>query len=130
MRDWDKLSYDLRASNFQQADHMAVKIRAIGCEIVDETDPRSPVQKFSKDELDLLAPLEHTRWNAERLLAGWRYGTETDYSRRINKNIQPWGNLDPGTKKYDYEAVEDIPLIMAFANPPLKVVRRQSESPT
>ena len=124
LRDWDQLSDDLRASNFQQADHVALKMRAIGCEIVDVTDTRPAVQKFSQDELDALAPLEHTRWNAERLLAGWRYGTPSDKPRRINENLQPWEDLDSSTRKYDYEAVEDIPKILALACPPLKVVRR------
>jgi hypothetical protein len=126
LRDWDKLSDDLRASNFQQADHIAIKMRAIDCEVVDAAkDARPALETFTRDELDLLAPLEHTRWNAERLLAGWRYGIPSDKSRRINENIQPWENLFPSTKRYDYEAIEDIPTIMAMAIPPLKVARRK-----
>jgi len=125
LRDWKDLRDDLRASNFQQADHMTVKMRAIGCEIVDAKDTRPAIQKFTHRELDFLAPVEHTRWNAERLLAGWRYGTPSDKSRRINENITAWELLDPSIQKYDYEAIEDVPVILAMANPPLKVVRKQ-----
>jgi hypothetical protein len=124
MRDWDDLTDDLRASNFQQADHMAIKMRAIGCEIVDAKDSRLSLQTFSRQELEILAPVEHRRWNAERLLAGWRYGARTDKARRINENITEWESLDDSVKKYDFEAVEDIPFILALASPPLKVVRK------
>ena len=107
---------------------MAIKMRAIGCKIVELLETSAAVQKFSQEELDLLAPLEHTRWNVERLLSGWRYGTPSDKDRRINENIQPWEDLLPSTKKYDYEAVEDIPTILAMASPPLQVVKHQSQS--
>ncbi len=62
--------------------------------------------------------------NAERLLAGWRYGTPSDKSRRINEKITEWGSLHDSIKKYDYGAIEDIPVILAMTNPPLKVVQR------
>jgi hypothetical protein len=104
---------------------MAVKMRAIGCEITDSADARPAVNEFTLHELDILAPVEHTRWNAERLLAGWRYGTPSNKVRRINENITGWDILDPSIKKYDYEAIGDIPLILAKASPPLKVVRRK-----
>ena len=125
LRDWEELSDDIRSSNYQQADHIAIKMRAIGCEVVEAADPRPAVERFTHNEQNILAPLEHTRWNAERLLAGWRYGTPSDKARRINENITGWEFLDDSVKKYDYEAIEDIPLILAKASPPQKVVRRK-----
>jgi hypothetical protein len=125
LREWEKLTDDLRASNFQQADHIVVKMRAIGCEIVGSTDSRPALEQFTLNEQNILAPFEHTPWNAERLLAAWRYGTPSDKAHRINENITGWEFLDDSVKKYGYEAIEDIPLILAKASPPLKVVRRK-----
>jgi hypothetical protein len=83
------------------------------------------LEQFTLNEQNILAPFEHTPWNAERLLAAWRYGTPSDKAHRINENITGWEFLDDSVKKYDYEAIEDIPLILAKASPPLKVVRRK-----
>ncbi|HEY3862612.1 MAG TPA: NAD(P)-binding protein [Verrucomicrobiae bacterium] len=124
LRDWERLTDDLRASNFQQADHMANKLRAIGCEIAGTSDSRRAEERFTNEERDILAPLEHTRWNAERLLAGWRYGTPTDKTCRISENITDWNSLHESIQNYDYEAIDEMPIILSKASPPLKAVRR------
>lgn len=48
LNDWSRLQEDLRESNRQQADHAAIKLRAIGCEIVGAADPREAVRVFSR----------------------------------------------------------------------------------
>ena len=63
--------------------------------------------------------------DAERWLAGWRYGTPSDKNKRINENLQPWDNLDDSIKKYDRDAIVEIPERLAMADPPLKVVRQK-----
>lgn len=123
LRDWDDLREEIRESNRQQADHIAIKLRAIGCKLVKTSDPGEAVEKIEWKEIELLAPVEHGRWNAERLLAGWRYGTPSNKEERINENLKTWEELDKSIRKYDEEAVEDIPDIVKRASPPLKVVR-------
>ena len=108
VRPWKQLHENLRESNRQQADHIGIKLRAIGCELVDKHDKRSPVAAFTHDETKFLAQLEHERWNAERLLAGWTHGTKSDKPKRVNKNICGWDALDEITKRYDEEAVDGI----------------------
>ena len=126
--EWDKLPEDIRESNRQQADHIPIKLRAIGCELAPASDPRGAVAKFTEAEIALLAELEHRRWNAERWLAGWRYGTPSDKPRRINANLVPWCDLDPSIQKYDREAVTSIPARLKLATPPMKVVRTIAQS--
>ncbi len=65
---WDALD-DYKSSNRQQADHLGIKLRAVGCEAAALSDPR-PEHTFSAEEAELLAELEHARWVAERTLAG------------------------------------------------------------
>jgi len=123
LKRWNELTEDLLESNRAQTDHMAIKMRAIGCEIVPVTDPRPPITEFSPADLGLLAPLEHRRWNAERLLASWQPGPQDDKPRRISASLTEWDRLPANTKKYDFEAVEDIPDRLAVAIPTMKLVR-------
>lgn len=124
LNDWSHLQEDLRESNRQQVDHSAIKLRAIGCEIVEASDPREAVRVFTPVEIELLAEMEHARWNAERLLSGWRYGTPSNKKERINENIRPWDELDDTIKEYDRQAVANIPAILESSTPPMKVVRK------
>jgi len=127
LNDWSRLQEDLRESNRQQADHAAIKLRAIGCEIAGVSDPREAVRVFTPAEIELLAEMEHARWNAERLLSGWRYGIPSNKKERINENIRPWDELDDSIKEYDRQAVANILAILESATPPMKVVRKKAD---
>jgi voltage-gated potassium channel Kch len=126
LRDWDDLREELRESNRQQADHIAIKLRAIGCKMVKASEPGEAIEKIDWKEIEMLAPVEHARWNAERRLAGWRYGTPSNKNLRISENIAEWENLDKSIREYDEQAIADIPAVLQRANPPLKVVRLPS----
>jgi len=69
---WENLSHEYKDSNRKAADHIGVKMRGIGSEIVSKDDPR-PSSVFSEEEIEKLSELEHRRWNAERSLAGWSF---------------------------------------------------------
>ncbi len=124
LRDWDNLREDLRESNRQQADHLPLKMRAIGCEVVPISDPRPPLTRFSPEEIEWMSPMEHSRWNAERLLAGWRQGSPSNKDLRINENIVPWNRLSPNVQHYDRDTVANIPNLLAQDAVQRKVVRK------
>ena len=63
-------------------------------------------------DYELLAKLEHARWNAERLLEGWRYGPSKDITAKLNPCIVAWDHLDDDTKKYDFDPVDNIPKML------------------
>ena len=123
LRPWETLPEEIRESNRQQADHIAIKLRAIRYEVAEASDARAAIAKFSAGEIELLAELEHTRWNAERWLAGWRYGPPGKRHERMNEYLVPWDELDDSIKKYDRDAITEIPKRLATARPPMKVVR-------
>ncbi len=118
---WDQLSQEYRDSNRKLADHMAVKARSIGCEIVSSTDPRSAAT-LSKAEIESLSQLEHRRWNAERSLAGWNYSPVKNAGTRQTPYLTDWKNLDEGIKDYDRDTVRNIPNVLGLVD--LKIARK------
>jgi hypothetical protein len=71
-----------------------------------------PLDGTFKD-IDRLAQLEHARWNAERLLAGWRYGAAKDIKKKLNPCIVSWDDLSEDIRKYDYDPIKNIPVLLA-----------------
>lgn len=119
--EWEELSEEFKDSNRKAADHMGVKIRAIGCEIVSEDDPREKTE-ISPEELELLAELEHYRWNAERSLAGWTYDSVKSNKTRTTPYLVNWEDLPSNIQDYDRNAVANIPNILKEAG--MKIVRQ------
>ncbi|MCI0856651.1 MAG: NAD-binding protein, partial [Chloroflexi bacterium] len=64
---WDDLPETLKESNRDQASHIAVKLSAVGCAIIPWADWDAASFKFTPEEVERLAKMEHERWNAERL---------------------------------------------------------------
>lgn len=130
LRDWKDLREDLRESNRQQADHLPVKLRAIGCALVPTDDPRPAVRAFEPVEIDVMAVMEHARWCAERLLAGWRFGSPSNKELRITENLVSWADLPEVMRDYDRRAVTTLPGLLADPklNLSLKVVRTAPRS--
>jgi hypothetical protein len=68
---------------------------------------------FTAGEIEVMAELEHERWNRERLRAGWRYGPERDTERKISPYLVPWSELPDEIKEYDRETARGIPQLLA-----------------
>lgn len=112
MQPWDRLAPTFRDSNRQQADHIPVKLRAVGCCDVAREAPGAAVEAFTEDEVELLAKMEHNRWNAERFLGGWTKGKcapEDKERLRITPYLVPWEELPNDIQEYDRDAVREIP---------------------
>ncbi len=106
LQPWDELSEDFRESSHQQADHIFIKLRGIGCEAAAQSDPRPDGAQCVLDNLELLAELEHRRFIAERTVAGWTYAPgPKDLARRTNPTLVDWDKLEERIKDYDREAV-------------------------
>lgn len=110
---WSHLPEYLKESNCQQADHITEKLTRISC-IVHKVKNRevAPV-RFTKSEIEVMAEMEHGRWNVERLLDGWKKGAPKDIARKISPYIVPWSELPEDIKEYDRETVKKIPEFLA-----------------
>ena len=111
MADWEDLSSDLQFSNLQQIDHIEAKLRAINKGIRKvETGPISLIE-FTPEEIETMAQMEHGRWNAERLLAGWRLGKK-NVEKKLSPYLVAWSDLPENIKEYDRDPVRKIPQML------------------
>jgi hypothetical protein len=122
-REWDRLDEELRDSNRQLADHIPVKVRALGYRLVDMNDADAGVRVdgFSPDERTLLGKMEHQRWMAERFVGGWVYGKEKDIEGRVSPYLVPWDMVPPAIQEYDFRFADVLPALVKFAG---KEIRR------
>jgi hypothetical protein len=110
---WDKLDPKLKSSNLKQVEFYEHLLNQVGLGIRKSDNPKVfPLDAILKD-IDRLAQLEHARWNAERLLAGWRYGATKDIKKKLNPCIVKWDDLSEEIRKYDYDPIKNIPVLLA-----------------
>lgn len=122
LRPWDALDEDLKDSCRQQADHIEVKLRAIGLSIT--TDKNSAhISTFTPDEVETLAIMEHDRWNADRFLAGWSHAPgKKNVDNKTSPWLIGWDTLPEDIREYDREAVRNIPHLVQLSG--RRVVRK------
>ncbi len=110
MCEWPRLDYRFKVSNRRLADHIDIKLRAVGCKMVPLSEV--PVEardfKFTDDEIEILARMEHARWAAERYMDGWRLGP-IDKSRGITPYLIPYDDLEMNIQEYDREPMRQMP---------------------
>jgi len=123
---WEQLEESLRESNRQQADHIPVKLRAIGCtkETPKNTASWETVSTFTEEEIELMAKMEHRRWMAERLLGGWRKGSPKDVENKIHPDLKKWNALSKEVRAYNREMVQSIPRLLALVGD--KIYRKRA----
>ena len=117
-REWNKLPVALQWSNFYCADSVDIKLRSLGFGTI-------PPERLAKEQIELMAEVEHNRWNMEKLLLGYRKPTpaeeilcqdkavrkEYKNKRFVHTDIRPFCELDEETKEYDRCISECLPLV-------------------
>ncbi len=117
---WDELPERLKESNRRAADHIRVKLEAIGCDIAITNDWDVPLFEFSEEEVELMAEMEHESWVAEKLSKGWKYGPTRDDEAKTHPCLVPWNQLI-SDERYkdepdkDRDLVRGIPAFLAKA---------------
>jgi ppGpp synthetase/RelA/SpoT-type nucleotidyltranferase len=109
---WEKLGDALKESNYQEADHIFVKLRQIGCS-ANKVDVLPPPFEFSDQEVEIMAEMEHGRWVAERLKEGWKWSTERHIEKQTSPSLVAWSQLPDDVKEWDRIAVRKIPALLA-----------------
>jgi len=125
LRPWRELDEFFRESNRQQADHIPVKLRAVGC----RTEPAPPGEApggfaFTPEEVEMLARMEHDRWCARHLLDGWRRGNARDDVARTHPCLVPWEQLTEHYRDNDRAAVRQTPELLALIGQ--RIVREEA----
>ncbi|HVN73027.1 MAG TPA: RyR domain-containing protein [Methanoregula sp.] len=102
-------------SNRNQARMIRTKLNGIGYDIGPITDWDAPGNfRFSAEETEYLAALEHERWMQEKQSGGWRYGTVRDDRKKTHPSIIPYNNLSEPEKEKDRDTVKQIPAIISL----------------
>ena len=127
LADWEDLAPELKESTCAQADDIPRKLRAVGCFMLntDRKEPLVHVPKFSEEQLDTLAEMEHERFNAERLQRQWRIGPRNS-KQRTTPFLVPWRDLSQDWKDVDRVMVECVPRVLAVHG--WKIYKMQDET--
>ena len=96
---WDQLTPDQQDCNRAAADHITVKIRAVGLD-PKQSDLLKAWQNLTEAQLDMLARVEHQRWAAPLWINGYTQGARDD-AHHTHPNLVPYDALDQGTQDYD-----------------------------
>ena len=87
---WEKLDCFKRYSNVSSSDYMHVVNRLLEKGVSFES----------------IAELEHIRWCRYHYIHNWKYGTDTDISKRIHNCLMPFSELSEEEKLKDVEAIK------------------------
>ncbi len=122
MNKWEKLPEAFRESSARQADDIYGKLQEINCTVQRVTDREIKLIKFTEQEVEMLAEIEHGRWNAERLLEGWKWGEKKDVKKKTSPHLVSWSELPEEIREWDRVTVRKIPEYLAEIN--LEVKRK------
>lgn len=117
LRPWDDLDEVYRESNRHAADHIPVKLRAIGGRIDALTSGSGRLTAIDDPEqVEMLAKMEHSRWCAELSLMGYSYAPGArDDTARTHPDLVPWDDLNKTSCEYDRSQVRAIPAALERA---------------
>lgn len=109
MKPWASLDDDLKDTNRGQADDIGEKLNEIKCHIARVRGRAPSSTSFKSKEIKSMTRLEHARWNAQKLLTGWRWGEKKDDEEKTNPCILTWDDLPEREQQKDIQTVEAIP---------------------
>ncbi|MCX5771093.1 MAG: RyR domain-containing protein [Candidatus Hydrogenedentes bacterium] len=107
MLPWEELAEHLKESCRQQAAYAEEILRKTGYG-VRKAAGGGPLVKFTPEEIEVMAELEHGRWNAERIADGWTPGPR-DPLNKVSPYLVPWNELTEQVKQWDRDAVGYFP---------------------
>ncbi len=112
MASWRELDESYRDANRDQAAHLAAKLRAVECELDELTEWHQEPFSFTDEEVELLAQMEHERWDIHQRGHGWTLG-DYDLDQKQSPYLVPWWELPEDVKDYDRLFVRNLPAILA-----------------
>lgn len=101
---WERLSAVFRRSNLAAVDDIPNKLHVVGRRLCLGGERLT----LGAAEVELLAEMEHGRYNCERLSSGWELGRTRQVTRLVSPSLTPWRNLEESVKQWDRDAVRAI----------------------
>lgn len=112
MLPWGTLDEGMKESNRQQIDYVEQILAQAGYALRRKPPSKIKIPQFADHEVEVMAEMEHGRWNVERARAGWKHGTDRDTRNKISPYLVPWKDVLDNVRQYDRKAVQDWPAIL------------------
>lgn len=125
LKPWSELNDDFKNSNTNQALFMSEILALNGFAIRDIVNDGNAIDHFKPEELNEMAKLEHGRWVAERLLAGWKFGPQKDTDKKISPFLVAWDEIPPDVQQYDVNNIVNYPNLLKMIG--LEIYRIESK---
>ncbi len=114
MLPWDELGEHLKESNRHHVSFSAEVLRSAGFGVRPAQGQGLTSDSFSKEEIELMAEMEHGRWNVERLRDGWKIGLR-DPAKKLSPYLVPWSKLPEQVRQWDRDTVLAFPEVLKEA---------------
>jgi ppGpp synthetase/RelA/SpoT-type nucleotidyltranferase len=106
---WDELPQEHQEENLRQANDYQRKLAAVGLRAVPVAGREVRLHEFTSEEVEFLAEMEHGRYVASKLLAGWTLGPHGERSR---PSLVAWKDLPEAERRKDREATQNMPQLL------------------
>ena len=73
-KEFEALSLEYQLSNINQAKSFARYLDALGCFYTDRPVGYEMITSFTREQMEVFAPMEHERWIREHISMGWTSG--------------------------------------------------------
>jgi hypothetical protein len=113
---WEDLPEHEKEQNRAAVRGIPNKLAQVGYVVIPARSNQAPFEfPEEDDDLERLAEMEHERWMASKLEAGWEHAPETDKQHKRHKALLPWADLPKEEGDKDRALVRGIPRILAQA---------------
>jgi hypothetical protein len=112
---WDQLPEKIKEANRRYADDISCKLQAVRCYLAPLRDWDAFEFKFTPQEVETMAKMEHERWCQERSLTGWSQAEKKDEKRKLHPSLILWEELPEEEKEKNRAFIRDLPGILAKA---------------
>jgi len=114
LKDFYDLPEDEQEQNRDTVRHIHNKLAASGYIMIPARSNEPPFE-FPGTFLEALAIMEHDRWMAMKLAAGWQPAPKTEKDKKLHADLVSWDELSETAKGKDRDFMLAIPGILAKA---------------
>ncbi|MBI1251444.1 MAG: hypothetical protein GC189_08235 [Alphaproteobacteria bacterium] len=101
MKHWSDVLETYRAANRAVADAALIKLWDAGWRPARKGEDGETEVRLPDEVVQRLSEVEHCRWMAERLMAGWRPGEQRSNELMVHNQLKPWSALSQAEKDKD-----------------------------
>ena len=90
-KEFEALSLEYQLSNINQAKSFAGYLDALRCFYTDRPVDHEMITSFTREQMEVFAPMEHVRWVREHLSMAWQHGNLYETAPLTEEMIRTYG---------------------------------------